>query len=432
MPALVSTTEPANSVATRDSSNLVFARLAALGLVACLFAGLTVSAAVAVDSDGDSVDDALIVSVAEPGDQSFPDTDAGETDTVADIAFAALGSPCSTTAFTDGTAISARNIRTGNSVNIGTGSGTLNCASANIYGGAGGTGFYVAPGDTEAQAWTLSFTNTQRYLGFWWSAGNDGNTVQLLDQNDNVLLDPVFDAVSLYETLFNSPTRDCIVNNVVNDYCGNPNLVIAGTSYNSRQVPSEPYAFIHLRYEAGFQKVRFWGPGFEIDNVTFSETMPTFGATETVVGNPDVDSNWPDVLVLDPRSTGVLMPALLLSNSNDATICLSEVDANGNTIGAPSIQVTRDSNIAGITAHTPETNRWGFSGTRAQVQDQVPFIRIQSATAGSPLISSGSTRVRMILTNGTTLASCDSPQVSQIVELRALIFSGRKEFGVGP
>lgn len=432
MPAYNLITEPANSVATYGSSNVGFARRTALSLVACFLAGLTASSAVAVDSDGDSVDDALIVSVAEDGDQSFPDTDAGETDTVADISFAALGSPCSTTAFTNGSAISARNIMTGNSVNIGSGSGTLNCASANIYGGAGGTGFYVAPGNTEAQAWTLSFTNTQRYLGFWWSAGNDGNTVQLLDQNDNVLLDPVFDSVSLYETLFNSPTRDCIVNNVVNDYCGNPNLVIAGTSYNSRQVPSEPYAFIHMRYETGFQKVRFWGPGFEIDNVTFSETVPTFGATEAVVGNPDVDSNWPDVLVLDPRSTGVLMPALLLSNSNNATICLSEVDSNGNTLGTPSIQVTRDSNIGGVTAHTPETNRWGYSGARAQVQDQIPLLRIESSNSGNPVLASGSTRIRMVLTNGTTLASCDTPQVSQTIELRALSFTGRKEFGVGP
>lgn len=392
---------------------------------------LTTSSAVAVDSDNNNVDDALTVSFAAAGAQSFPETDAGETATVAAISFNTSGSPAYTQAgLTNGTNISAVNIQSGNTVTVGTGSGTLSLNNAVVWGGAGATGQYAQPGGTNAR-WTLTFTNTQRYIGFWWSAGNSDNNVQLQNAAGTNLLSPAFTTASLTSALLNgntcpasAPTAAQEAADPWMEYCGNPNSQYAYVN--------EPYAFIHLRFETGFRRIQMWGTGFEFDNLTFSETVPTFGDSEETVGNLDVDSNWPDVLVVDPRATGVSLPTLALADANNATICLRQVNESGTALSTPTMRVTRTTNVTGVTAHTAETNRWGYSGTRAQIQDQIPSLRVESSNGTNALVSSGSIRVRMILTNGTTMASCDNPQVNQVIEIRSLGITGRKQVGLGP
>ena len=372
----------------------------------------------------------LVVSFADAGDQSFPETDAGETDTVAQIVFANLGSPCSTSAFTNGSQIAAQNIRNNTTVNVGTGAGGLGCAAAGVYGGAGGQGFYVTPHETTG--WTLSFTNTQRYVGFWWSAGNPGNTVQLQDAAGATLA--TFGSAQLYEELLGGEDRRCggsgsSAPTQGTAYCGNPNLTIGSTTYTEKQVQSEPYAFIHLRMDHGFQKVRFSGRGFEMDNITFSETVPSFGAAETVVGDNPVTSTWPDVLLVDPRASSVALPELALGSANNATVCITQVQnaAGGALSGSATIAVTRDQNTAGVTA-LAGTNPWAFTGTRGAIQEQIPLIRIQSSSGANPLVSSGSLWVRLSVDSGNTCPA--DPDVTRIVELRSFGVTEAKTVGL--
>lgn len=404
-------------------------RIASLIPVALLFA---TSSATAFDYTNDGTnDDNLVVSFAAAGAQSFPETDAGTTDTVASISFNTSGSPSySAAGLTNGSTISAVNIQSGNTVSIGSGSGTLSLVGASVWGGAGATGQYAQPGGTNAR-WTLTFTNTQRYIGFWWSAGNSDNNVQFRTVGGSNLLAQDFTTASLTSALLDGnscpATAPSAVQEAANpwmEYCGNPN-----GAYN---YVNEPYAFIHLRFADGFRQLQVWGTGFEFDNLTFSETIPDFGDSEEVVGNPEVSSTWPDVLVVDPRATGLNLPQLSVSDANNATVCLVQVNQSGTALSTPTIRVTRSSSVTGVTAHMAETNRWGYSGTRAQIQDQIPSLRVESSNGTNALVSSGSIRVRMILTNDTTMASCDSPQVNQVIEIRSLGITGTKQIGIGP
>ena len=63
------------------------------------------------------------------------------------------------------------------------GSGSLS-TNANVYGGAGGTGRFPTAANMVL---TMPSTSDYRYVGFWWSAGNSNNHVDILDINDNVL-----------------------------------------------------------------------------------------------------------------------------------------------------------------------------------------------------------------------------------------------------
>ncbi|MFM1950460.1 MAG: hypothetical protein RL418_147 [Actinomycetota bacterium] len=361
----------------------------------------------AVDVDpADGIDDELVVSVAEAFDQSFPDTDLVATPTAAVINFNNLGSPCSTTSLTNSSTIQAVRIDGGNTVNVGTGAGGLACGAANQWGGAGLTGTFVAP---SGSGWTLSFTNTQRYLGFWWSAGNDPNEIQLLDENGNDILNPLFDTPALYTTL--GITGGCSASN---DYCGNPN-------YSPRQVTNEPFAFIHLRFPNGFRGIRMSGSGFEFDNLTFSETVPAFGAQETIVSDLEVTSNVPDVLLVDPQATSISLPVLTLGQSNDAMLCVDQVsDSSGTALsGSATVVVSRTTSIANVTENTA-TNLWRYSGTRANVENQIPSIQVAGLSGGA-VASTQSRWVRLRLTSaGTDAADCAGAEVSRVVEIRPL------------
>ena len=374
----------------------------------------------AVDSDSNNIDDALVVSFAAAGAQSFPDSDAGDTDTVAAISFDTSGTPAySAAGLTNGSTISARNIVNGNTVSVGSGSGTLQIGNAVVWGGAGATGQYAVPGNTNNR-WTVNFTNTQRYLGLWWSAGNGDNNIQLLDANGNALLSPAFTTAAITTALLNGnscpatqPTAAQITANSWLGYCGNPNSQYAYVA--------EPFAFIHFRFETGFRRIQLWGSGFEFDNLTFSETIPSFGASEEVVGDLSVSSTLPTILLVDPRATSVTLPSIALSNSNNAHACFSQVaNSGGSTFsGTPTLGVSRTSNTAGVT-QTVTSNLWRYTGSRANIQTQLGSIQI-SGTNGDPLVGSGSKFLRLHLSSNISgVAGCTDTQVDRVIEIRSV------------
>jgi hypothetical protein len=405
------------SHASRARKPLRIAAIATSALISC---SALAPSAQAVDSNADNIDDALIVSFAAAGVQSFTESDAGSTDSVSMISFDNTGTPSYTASgLTNGTSISALNISSGSAQAIGTGAGTLNIGNALVWGGAGATGQYAVPGGTS-QRWTLSFTNTQQYLGLWWSAGNGDNNVQFLNASGGELLSPAFTTASMFSALLNGnscpgtrPSAADIASQPWKGYCGNPNLTYGYVA--------EPFAFVHFRFPAGFRKVQLWGTGFEFDNLTFSQTVPTFGAAEEVVGTSAASATLPSVLLVDPRSTTISLPALNLSNSNNAMMCIKQVaDALGTAMsGSATITVGRSSNTAGVT-ETVATNLWRYSGTRAAVQSQIPTITI-SGTSGQPLVPSTSKFINIHVTSDTSGASaCTDSQVNTITELRGV------------
>jgi hypothetical protein len=357
------------------------------------------------------------------------------------IVLSQLGSGCDTSEFTDGsTQIQAAHVTTGVLRDIGTGSGNLDCGAANVYGGAGGAGFYVAP--TNLQTWTIRLDETHRYVSFWWSAGNAPNSVQLLDVNGNELLDPAFDAQSLFQTLFSEDFVRCEANGEVNDYCGNPNSTIAGTTYTARPIQNEPYAFIHLRYPDGFRQIRFGGRGFEFDNVTVSVTTPNLGSEEEVIGAlPAYSLSVARVIPVDPRSQNVPFPGIVLggaaSTEPNATFCLAQVtDSTAATTVA-----TADSNVrvsapttTGVTANlSPPSFIW--SGSQTAVRDLARQIRITSSTSIRSVASSESVWLRASVQaelNGGDLTCSQSNNVitAFVIELRPMRLNSVNSIGI--
>jgi hypothetical protein len=331
----------------------------------------------------------------------------------------------------DGGSISGRRLYgalADETVVLGTATGSFNYYDATVWGGAGGTGINPAVQDSE---WTITFDSTQRYIGFWWSAGNRENYLQLLNEDGVDLLSPEFSTDGVVNAVLDGNSCGTLgsygdltyppetTSGTWERYCGNPNDRFRDGGSDAYFAP-EPYAFVHLRFENGFRGVRFYGSGFEFDNVTVSETVPSTSDDEEAVSVIDIDANLPEVLVVDPRLNAKALPAITLESSTDAMICISQVsDSSGTALsGVNTLTVGRTSNTQNIT-ESSGSNIWRFSGPRSDVQAQIPFIQIQGIS-GAALVPSGSKWIQIHLTSNTADAGCDDNQVNRFVELRAL------------
>ena len=132
-----------------------------------------------------------------------------------------------------------------------TGMPSFQVVAADEYGGAGGTGNYFAVGaqsGTTAAALNFNLGNAQTYFGFWWSAVDSRNSVELLSNN------------TVVETLTASD-----LSGLSSAYNGNPNSGADG---------GEKFAFVNFNTTGGttFDQIRFLNSstasGFEADNFT--------------------------------------------------------------------------------------------------------------------------------------------------------------------
>ncbi len=123
---------------------------------------------------------------------------------------------------------------------------------ADQYGGAGGMGNYFAVGaqsGTTAASLDFKLNDRQTYFGFWWSAIDPNNSVQLLSGGNVV------------ETL----TAATLDNSLSSAYNGNP---------NSGADAGEKFAFVNFTATGNtmFDQIRFMNAsttsGFEADNFT--------------------------------------------------------------------------------------------------------------------------------------------------------------------
>lgn len=414
-----------NSVSARTFRNSTLVLMISAVLASALQAPV-----LATDSNSDNIDDSLTVSFAAAGVQNFPDSDAGETNSISEIDFD--NDNYSSANLTNGSSISARRLFGANAntmQSIGTGSGGLSLGNAIVYGGAGATGQFptAASGSASTGGWTLTFSTAQTYLGIWWSAGNNDNNIQFQNSSGANLLSPTFTTASINSALLNGnscpsqrPTASEITAASWKGYCGNPNK--NGNTFIHNYV-NEPFAFIHFRFPTGFTKVKLWGTGFEFDNLTFSETLPSTGDSEETVGTVAASGLFPSRLVVDPRATGIDLPAANLGGSNDAGFCIEQVanSSGGAFSGSPTISVSRSVSTAGVT-ETVSTNRWRYTGTRANVNSQIPELRIVGAS-GARVAPTTSIWIRVRLNSSTTTTDCSNTNpahVQQIIEISPL------------
>ncbi|AMV35946.1 PEP-CTERM sorting domain-containing protein [Planctomyces sp. SH-PL62] len=128
-------------------------------------------------------------------------------------------------------------------------SGNMFVLNADQYGGAGGTGKYLAVGGGNDPT-TLQFNAAQAYFGFWWSAADPSNYLEIY--SGSALL-ARFDPTTALEALSY-------------EYKGNPTAPFEGWNYG------EKYAYLNFAGTAGttFDRVVFMNPNsgsrLELDN----------------------------------------------------------------------------------------------------------------------------------------------------------------------
>ncbi len=252
--------------------------------------------------------------------------------------------------------------------------GDTNVASANVYGGAG-TGTVVGSGGSNflnagttgtPEGVTVTLTNPARYVGFWWSAGSNGNNVQLLDENDNILTamstDDLMEFLSSPDNL-KMKSLDGTATYDRAQYNGNPFEEGNG---------GEPYVYLNyvLKDTTAFgsttiKKIRFWGNGFELDNIAVrEEKLPGLPAETGLPGGwvpTEINKVFqdPPATADDTGSTRINTPSAALDlTANDphvpagSTVTPDKSSAEGGTIAA-------DPANPGKFIYTPAT---GFSG----------------------------------------------------------------------
>ena len=133
--------------------------------------------------------------------------------------------------------------------------------------------------------------DTYRYVGFWWSGGNNPNIVRFLNEG---VVQATFSAANLVAQLGTPVSGTC------GDYFGNPSRQFnsdgatpasgatcpsfSGTVTRGGAGSNEPYAFIHLRLSTGFDAIQIIGRGFEFDELTIRQFVPPSENERAIVG----------------------------------------------------------------------------------------------------------------------------------------------------
>lgn len=152
--------------------------------------------------------------------------------------------------------------------------------NADQFGGAGGTGRYMAVGSETGSggAILLNLNSDVNYFGFWWSAGDQFNSITFL-QNNTALA--TFTTAQVVALLPRGPGTATAINGTqysASDYYGNP---------NSGSNPNEPYAYVDvIATGLQFNQVLISNPGnsgFESDNHSIAAGVTSPPAGDVVV-----------------------------------------------------------------------------------------------------------------------------------------------------
>lgn len=168
--------------------------------------------------------------------------------------------------------------------------------TAQTYGGAsfttatpsfGGSGskFAATPYPANGGKITFTFPSAVKYVGFWWSAGNTGNTVEFLNGATVVASYDSAQLMTLLGSTVPSPFPGAAtVTSLGGDsypkgrYFGNPRGFSSLTPTQQSTVDGTTvfaYLNLYLGGTVAVDAVRFSGDGFEFDNITTSTAPQT-------------------------------------------------------------------------------------------------------------------------------------------------------------
>jgi hypothetical protein len=281
---------------------------------------------------------------------------------------------------------------------------------ANDYGGACSTATTsdnqstACAGGTRTKFLTANLTITLNtpsvYVGFWWSAGSPSNTVEFLDQNDRTLLTYTTD--TLFTLLSGSSVTTTTGGSYQSaDYRGNP------TTTSPRLATPEPFTYLHLLLDgttSRIAKIRFSGGGFELDNLTTSDTLPA------------IDNSWVRVNQLttsEPATVGGTLTGLTSGRS----VTLKNNAGNDLTLSADGSFTFSNSILAGsayaVTVGTQPTGQTctvtnGTGTASANVSNVTVTCTTNTYTVGGSVTGLASGQSLVLLNNSgnsTTVSS---------------------------
>ncbi len=157
-----------------------------------------------------------------------------------------------------------------------TGNNEYSIPVADQFGGANGSGRYIsnspASGPNSQSRYTISIDQDQEYFGFWWSAGDVGNTIEFFNDGASVFTFDTSDILGLIPNSSGSTITSIDGSTTYNtpDFYGNPTTPFLGNNNG------EPYAFVNFYADSGqaFDRIDLYQPDgggqFESDNHTFS------------------------------------------------------------------------------------------------------------------------------------------------------------------
>lgn len=220
-------------------------------------------------------------------------------------------------------------------------------ANADQYGGAGGTGQYLS---VQGGPINVTLTGQQKYVGFWWSAGDNTNIIRFYDTANNLLAE--FTTATLVALLSGTGSITAIDGNRYPKvaYRGNPNPPAGRNSL-------EPYGYVNLVLEGSstsFGRIEIRGSNFELDNLAVAGAVP-------------IDPAWVDYgslnITTPPGAIGATDDSVATTRGTpvSSTVATNDTTVPGSTF-AP-LALPANGNVAmlpdGSYTYTPNP---GFSG----------------------------------------------------------------------
>ncbi len=154
--------------------------------------------------------------------------------------------------------------------------GTLQVLPTSVWGGTG-TNFLAIYLNSIV---SINLTDPSRYVGFWWGAGDNANTVTIYGTCGGNEIQLAQFTTSTVINLLNQNTVTAVDGNQYNS-----------SLYRRANAANEPFAYINLQLDNPdiyFTRLEFGGGGFEVDNITTS--IGYGAATATTPSAPTITS----------------------------------------------------------------------------------------------------------------------------------------------
>jgi hypothetical protein len=258
--------------------------------------------------------------------------------------------------------------------------------------GGTGTNFMATPfyNTGSERSITFDFGSEVKYVGFWWSGGNNGNIVRFLDASDRLVAElSTNDIVSVLNPAPGSYPGSATVTthasgtHPVSYYYGNPRFFSSTTPTSASVSPgNEPggagnvntssaiftYLNLFLSGNLGVTKMQVAGPGFEFDNVTISTVEQQVQGSMVLITEKTVPTiTWSPTTNLSITGSPAT-PSALATSSVAGTISYSVVSQGGTNCTVNSstgvISYTALGNCVVRASFTPTNSATSFSATK--------------------------------------------------------------------